>query len=1027
MTMEAARPASDAERALLDSWRGRSVDLGEEQIATHVLRHAQATPAAVAVRGADRDLSYAELDQESGDLARVLRTRKAGPGSIVAIDLPRGVDLVVAMLAVLRTGAAYCAMDVRWPVARRQEVIKRIGAELVVVGPGGPRRHLGAQEVPSASGGSTRARNGTDPCVGVGLDAACCVYFTSGSTGEPKAALSTHRAVLRTILPIEPDYPDVPVHMSATAAVSWDIFTFEIWYPLVHGGTTNLATTGADGYPSPQGLRQGIARGVNGAVLTMALFNLLVDEDVDAFTGLGTLIIGGERASPRHVRDFLLRHPTIPLVNAYGPVEASVFATTHRISLADCDSPRGIPIGRAIPNTGLLVVRFTGASTATRVAVGEVGELLISGDGLAAGYIGEDAGTGAFTPIAVDGEAPVRVYRTGDLVSWRADGVLEFIGRADRQLKISGQRVEPAEVEASLLATGKVRKAVVVPVFDGERASGLAAYVTAVRAPLDGPALMAALRERLPAAMLPQSITELREFPLSLTGKVDVAALPAPTNAPVEMRAVSADPMVRGLAETVGRTAAEVLGLDALGLDTDLRSIGLDSLAAIRLSHRLLDLGIGIGADVVLRAGSAVRIARESAAGNGSEAISTIAEAGGLSDAQISLWLDGLMRPEHAIGNVLVLAYRLVPAPPAEALADALSTFVARHEATRTAIDTDQDGLPVAKALDRQSAVTVSIEKSSPPIPTWRRAHDLARRIDLARGPLVAARIDSAPGGCDLTISIHHACFDGYSVAVLADELSTLLGGATPPPPRRFTDMRNPALDRPPADELRKWTSRLSTTRDIEWPSSPPPVDGGRYGTAQMKFPGQAGARLAAKARAHHLTPFVLALRAFASTVRHITGASDFCVGVPTAGRDDPRTRGVVGYLVRQVVVPIGPAELDGTLDALSDTWNRARAVSGLGVAELARLSHRTGRGRSSLFQVQFAWQNTIEPVWRIPGVRVTPMSVQPIAAQFDLTMELTPLSTGEIEGEVEHDIATVPSDLAQAIAEDFVTRLNDL
>ncbi|HST80761.1 MAG TPA: AMP-binding protein [Kineosporiaceae bacterium] len=1024
---------SDADRALLDSWSGRPVELGDEQLSLHVLRHARQTPNAIAVRGADRELDYSALDLASGNLARMLSDQAVGPGTIVAIDLPRGVDLVVAMLAVLRTGAAYCAMDVRWPAARRREVLEHIGATVVVVGSDGAGPELGVRAVPIISGSAAESVSPgcpTGPAVEVPLDAGCCVYFTSGSSGAPKAALSTHRAVLRTVLPVEPDYPDAPSQMSATAAVSWDIFTFEVWYPLVHGGTTNLATTGIDGYPSPQGMRRGIAMGVNGAVLTSSLFNLLVDEDIEAFTGLGTLIIGGERLSPRHVRDVLLRHPTLRLVNAYGPVEASVFATTHRIRQEDCDSPRGIPIGRAIPGTGLLVVRFEEATTATRVAVGEVGELLISGVGLALGYLGEERDTGAFTPIAVDGEPPLRVYRTGDLVCWRADGVLEFVGRADRQLKIRGQRVEPAEVEAALIATGKVSRASVVPVFKEERPNGLVAYVVAAGAPIDVPALTAMLRERLPAVMVPGSITVLAELPLGPTGKVDVAALPAPADAPVEVLPAPAndraDPEAQARAEVIAQTAAEMLGLDSLGLDLDLRTAGMDSLAAIRLSHRLLDQAdLAIDADLMLRAGSAAQIARRSLIENQSERRPTIAEAGGLSGAQISLWLDGLIRPDHAIGNVLVLAYRLTPAPPAAELASALRSFARRHEALLTAVGTDSDGLPVARALTEQAAATISVTSTPPSSSLQQRGWELARQIDLAEGPLISARIDAAADGCDLLLGIHHACFDGYSEPILAEELSLLLEGVVPPPAGPFTDTADPAADRPPAAELKAWTARLSTTRDIEWPAAPPSaVNGENPATLGLNLPVGVGVSLVARAQAQRLTPFVLALKAFAGAVAEVTGAREFCIGIPTAGRDDPSTRGVVGYFVRQVVVPIGPAELDGTPDVLGATWDRARAASGVGVAELARLSRRTGRDRSSLFQVQFAWQNTIEPLWRIPGVRVTPLRIEPFAPQFDLTVEITPRSSGEVEGLLEYDSRTVPSAVALSVAEDFSARL---
>lgn len=277
--------------------------------------------------------------------------------------------------------------------------------------------------------------------------APAAVFFTSGTTGTPKAVVSPHRATTRLFGPDSfADFGPGRV-MSQTAPVSWDAFGLELWGMLTTGGTAVLPD---GGYFLPDDLAELVTgTGLDTVWLTAALFNLFVDEDPDCFTGLRQVLTGGERMSVPHARTFLARHPDITLLNGYGPVECCVFVTTHRVRPADCEAGHGIPLGTAVPGTGIHVL-----DGATAVPPGTLGEICVSGEGLADGYLGDEAATAAGFTTFDPGGGPRRIYRTGDLGRLDDEGVLHFHGRADRQVKISGHRVEPAETEAAPCACG---------------------------------------------------------------------------------------------------------------------------------------------------------------------------------------------------------------------------------------------------------------------------------------------------------------------------------------------------------------------------------------------------------------------------------------------------------------------------------------------------------------------------------------------------------------------------------------------
>ncbi|QGV77458.1 amino acid adenylation domain-containing protein [Streptomyces ficellus] len=515
---------------------GAASEPGASLIHEAVARHAAHRPDAVALVDGDRRVGYAELDAAAEAWAAALLERGAGPGVFVPVVLRRSATLVAALLGVLKTGAAYAALDPDWPAERLRSVAGMLAPRVTVAAEGRDGWADGVLCPPAAHGLLPRDATAAPPtrrgaegsAARPPVDGSCpaTVFFTSGTTGRPKAVVSGHRATLSLLggcfepFTVTAGGPGRPV-MPQAAPVSWDGFTLEAWGPLINGGTSVLID---GGYLMPGTLRTLVEReGVDTVWLTASLFHLFVDEDPGCFEGLRHVLTGGERLSVPRVRAFLDRHPSVRLTNGYGPVETCVFATARRVRRSDCDVPSGIPVGEPVP--GRRVHLLTGGRPA---APGATAEICVSGDGIALGYLGDAELTArAFPTVTVDG-VPTRMYRTGDLGFQDPDGVVHFTGRADRQVKVRGHRVEPEEVEAVVRTVAGVADCAVVPV---PGASGgherLALFYT--WAPAGDPppprAVRRGLAGRLPRHLVPDLVRELAELPLTANGKLDRAAL----------------------------------------------------------------------------------------------------------------------------------------------------------------------------------------------------------------------------------------------------------------------------------------------------------------------------------------------------------------------------------------------------------------------------------------------------------------------------------------------------------------------
>ncbi|MEU3026955.1 amino acid adenylation domain-containing protein [Streptomyces incarnatus] len=571
------------------AWNDTAHDLPEASLPELFAARAAAHPGAVALMFDGEEVTYRELDERANRLAHHLVSLGAGPGTFVGLCLERGAHAVTALLAVLKAGAAYVPLDPGYPADRLTYMIGDAGVQLVVTAEG-TRDRLPYSGTPTVDldrdAPAVATRPATAPVPGPGPDDVAYVMYTSGSTGTPKGVLTPHRAVVRLVH--EAAYTDVGPGdtVAQFASLSFDASTFEVWAALLRGARLAVHP---QGLPTTAVLGRFLKEhGVTHLWLTAGLFHQIADDDIGALAGLRQLVAGGDRLSPEHCARVLDAHPALRLTNGYGPTEATTFTTTHDVRRpvsGDAPGTGSVPLGSPLPNTRVYVL----AEGLTPAPIGVPGELYIAGDGLAHGYLGRpglSAERFVADPFAA---APgARMYRSGDLVAWRADGTLEFLGRTDGQVKIRGFRVETGEVEAALATHPAVGDAAVVPHTDpaSGRTVMVGHVVPAGGAPVpDAAELRAHLAASLPDHMIPAVFTTLEALPLTANGKVDRAALPAPerrfaTGTEYEAPATPTE-------ELIAEVWQELLGAERVGVHDDFFELGGDSLLALRTVSRI--------------------------------------------------------------------------------------------------------------------------------------------------------------------------------------------------------------------------------------------------------------------------------------------------------------------------------------------------------------------------------------------------------------------------------------------------------
>ncbi|MER5210206.1 amino acid adenylation domain-containing protein [Streptomyces sp. NPDC002838] len=769
----------------------------EEQVAR--------TPDAVAVSYAGERLTYAELDARADRIAHRLRTRGAGPGTLVGVLLDRGVTLLPALLGVLKSGAAYVPLDPAAPGARLELVLEDTGAPLVVTDSAHKGRlrgrYAGTAVVLDGEEPDAAARPAWDSAPAGHADGLAYVIYTSGSTGRPKGVEVTHRSVLRLMDTVGEHLPyDASDVWTLFHSHAFDVSVFEMWGPLLHGG--RLVVVPLDTARSPEDLLDLLAEErVTVLCQTPSAFRGLVtraaegDPRIDRL-GLRAVVCGGEQLRIHDLGPWCDRVglDRTAVLNLYGITEITVHATCHRVTRADVDTGAGNPVGHPLADLRVHLLDPRG----NPVPAGVPGEMYVSGPGVARGYLRRPELTAErFVPDPY-GPPGSRMYRSGDLARRRTDGVLEYLGRIDDQVKIRGFRIEPGEIETVLAAHPAVRQAAVVAREDERGDRRLVGYVVPVGEAPDTVELRRHLRAALPEYMVPAALVPVDRLPLTPNGKLDQRALPAP----------GAEDARPGRPRTAPRTAAErefgrvwceVLGLERLGVEESFFDLGGDSIRAVSLVGALRECGYdvtirdvfdhrtiaGMCAAAELRAPArttaAVRPFELLGAADRERLPGGLADAYPMTRAQVGMVIDMLGHDRHnTYQNVATTRIRDTVPFALPALREAARTVAARHDVLRTSFDLHSCSVPVQLVRRPEDAAEVPVEvrdlrglDADAVRQDLHRFHDAdrARVFDLTKPPMLRLTVHLTDDGWWLSASEFHGIVEGWSYHSLLREL----------------------------------------------------------------------------------------------------------------------------------------------------------------------------------------------------------------------------------------------------------------
>lgn len=978
---------------------GPTVPYPEASFPEVVLAQAARRPDAVAVRQWADQLTYAELVDAAGRLAGQLRELGVEPEVPVAVCLRRRPEAVVAILGVMLAGGVHLPLELDHPPRRLREIVTDAGVTVGVVDTEG-RDLLSdlvstclAVPLPGSAGPAVTA------CP-AGPDDAAYVLYTSGSTGRPKGVVVTHRSLVAYLAGLVERFGLTEDVVSVSfSSFGFDAFVGDLLMPLTIGGQAVLLSEADRGDPE-RAHRFINQHGATFGILTAALLPVL---DPAATPGWSTVLAGGEVMPPSEVARWAMDGRRF--VNVYGPTETTVCVTCVEVS-GEWTEP--VPIGAPFPNHHAYVVD----ADLRQVPVGERGELLIGGVGVARGYLGrpeitaERFGDDPFIPGG-------RVYRTGDLASWRSDGTLAFHGRMDRQIKIRGQRLEIGEVEETLRTHPAVRQAT-VDVLDGPRGKELVAFVAPVDAP-EAEALRAHCADRLPPYMVPARVLHLATLPINPAGKLDMAALhalAASADDTADQRADEAGMAAPdAVAAAVRRAWSAILGTTSAGPDDDFFGHGGHSIAAMRLAVRLRgDLDRAVAVEDVFAGRTLAGLTERVATAPPTDAELTRGGPPRLSPAQRRLWFLDRLAPGSTAYNV-PLAERLRGPLDVDALRAALRAVATRHDVLRWRIPHER-GEPYA-VVDPVSDVPLAVVDVAQAELGGALAAFAREPFSLSAGPLWRARLYRL--GVQeqvLAMSLHHAVFDGWSQAPLYRDLAAAYGralsnvdkqaapgGDAGDEPARYADYvawRAERDRRRGEADLGWWREHLAGaphTLDLPRDRPRPAVQTYAGAEAHTALDAETTARVRDLAGKLGATPAMTLGAAFGYLLGRLTGATEVVFGTPTADRRHTAFADLVGFFIE--VVPIRlPADPEATFaDQVRACRDEMLDALAHPAAPLERVvdALRVPRApsRAPLVQVLFNAYNFPEPRLALPGVAAEPVPVAMPGSPFDLTAYL--------------------------------------
>ncbi len=1020
---EAALLSAAERQQLVREWNDTGRSFAAALLVHEIVeRQAELEPEGAAVEHADGALTYRELVTRARRIAGVLRAAGVGPDAPVGLWTGRSLALPLSVLAVLEAGGACLPLDPTYPADRLALMIADAAPRVVLAEEtalaGVPAGLLTGLEVIVLDRWGEIAAGSAPPAfpdvAAVRPDAGNLVYilYTSGSTGRPKGVALTHRALANLIAWAGEARPDRGRRVLQFSPLGFDVSFEELFSTWASGGTLVLM---------PDELRRDPA----------ALLAFLIEERIERvfqpFVALQQLAEAAREQgrTPPDLRELITAGeqlrvtPAVAalcgrgarLFNEYGPTETHV-TTAFLLAGEPGGWPALPPIGRPVANHRILLLD----RGRLPVPLGNPGELCIGGAGLARGYFRRPALTAdRFIPDPSGIEPGARLYRTGDLARWTTGGDLEYLGRTDFQVKVRGYRVEPGEVEAAVAACGQVRDAAVVARQDPPGGLRLVAYVVWDGEGGSEAELRDALKERLPAAMVPAAVVGLAALPLTPSGKVDRRALAGPAFAPPGAEAAAG--YVEPATNTQRELAAiwsEILGVERVGAADDFFDLGGHSLLAVQVLSRMRGrLGVELPVRALFEAPTLAGLARRA------EQAGALTERGPrprlagepapLSFGQGRLWFLDRMEPGNTafnMGSSLRLRGRLDP----RVLERAVNEIVRRHEALRATF-VEVDGQPLQRTLPSVRiplpAVDLSALAEAPRVAEAARVAraSLAAPFDLGAGPLVrTSLLRLAPDLHLFLLDVHHIVSDGWSAGVMNRELTALyaafLAGRPsplPPLPIQFGDFarwqREWLTGETLEAQLAYWRGKLGgnlAPLDLPTDRPRPALQTFRGGSLDLDVPEATAGALRRLSREQGASLFMTLLAAFQALLARLAGQEDVVVGTPIAGRRHPETEGLIGFFLNTLSLR---TDLSGN-PTFRELLVRVRETT-LGSYEhqdipfealLAELKPERDLSRTPLFQVFFNMLNLPPEGERLPDLEIEWGPAPAPESKFDLT-----------------------------------------
>lgn len=976
--------------------------------------------------------TYRELNKRANSLARLLQMKGVMPGSAVGIIAERSLELIVGIIAVSKAGAAYVPIEPDYPAERIQHMLEDSGSQwLLVQGD----HDYGRKDLSTINllDDSVYVYEDTNIHIDSDPDRTAIIIFTSGTTGRPKGILIKHRGISRLVKNTNYVQLDQHTRMLQTCALGFDVFTFETWASLLHGGTLYL--TDKSTYLDATRLKPFLLEhDINIMVPTTALFNHLISEDPTLFNSLQTLIVAGEAMSASHAQLLLQQHTDVTLINGYGPAESTSYTTAYQVTVED---QQYVPIGKPISNTTCYVVdRYD-----QPVPIGVVGELLIGSAGIAGGYANR-ADLTAEKFVAIPHLEMGTLYRTGDLVKWRADGNLIYIGRRDDQIKIRGYRIELEEIKQQLLTLPFIREAVIIPLKEKDQETRICAYYTANGTPTVAD-LRSQLQQKLPEFMVPQLYMQLDKMPLSANHKINIKQLPKPELLAVDNKSLPiAEQYFRDeLEKTIGTIWSEVLERSDISANDHFFSLGGHSLKAVLIIAKLRKLlGVDIGMEDIFNHPTVREMAdilrhRQQEKGNQPQLVEQRNFYPATSQQTRFFIMEKMKRIADTSNNITDAQWVRGPLD-IEQFQKVGRQVMERHESLRLSHELigQQVIFKIHEDLDFPLQVIEATEDKLPQL-----IQQFIRPYNLSEAPLFRiGLIQLNPELHVFLFDIHHSIADGFSLGLFATEFISLLAGKTLPPLTfQYKEYAVWQQSIQKSDSWKKQEQYWLDTLKGNIPTLHLPLDYER--PAERSYEGsvqdftldrETTMQLKQLAIKTNTTLYMLLLTTYFTLLQYYTGDEDIVIGTPIAGRNQAEFQQLIGMFVNTIVLrnqPIPDKKFHTLLmevrqNTLQAFNNQDYPLDLL----LEKLDISPVADRNPLFQTLFVLQNMDIPPLQAKELEFQPYVYEQRTNIIDLSLMITEKNE-QLLCAFEYGIHLFKQDTISRMGQHFITLLQAL